>query len=87
MSDPFSSHASGASAPATDAAAIVPSDGADLPSPARAIYVGGDGTLRVQMISGAIVDFAAVSGGAVYPLRVRRVMASGTSATGLVALR
>lgn len=86
MSDPFSSHASGQSAPATDAAAIVPDDGANLPRPARAIYVGGDGTLRVQMISGAVVDLATVTGGTIYPLRVRRVMATGTSAGGLVAL-
>lgn len=87
MPDPFSSHARGQTSPAADAAAIVPDDAVDLPEPTRAIYVGSAGTLRVQMLSGAVVDFASVPAGAVYPLCLRRVMATGTSAGGLVALR
>ena len=79
--------ASGQSSPAADAAAITPNDGQDLPSPTRAIYVGNAGTLRVQMVSGATVTFGSVQAGSVYPFRVRRVMATGTSAAGLLALR
>ncbi|MGR3371528.1 MAG: spike base protein, RCAP_Rcc01079 family [Pseudooceanicola nanhaiensis] len=87
MPESYSTHAGGLTSPAADAAAILPDDGQDLPEPTRAIYVGGAGSLRVQMIWGATVDLAAVSAGMIYPLRVRRVMATGTSATGLVALR
>ncbi len=87
MSDSFSNRANSQTAPAGDAVAIIPHDGQDLTAPTRAIYVGGAGTLRVHMASGASVDFDTVSGGAIYPLRVRRVLATGTSATGLVALR
>ncbi|OED49401.1 hypothetical protein AB838_06920 [Rhodobacteraceae bacterium (ex Bugula neritina AB1)] len=86
MSQDFSGYVSSLTAPASDAAAITPSDASDLPYPARSIYVGGTGTLRVRMISGEVVDFTDVQGGAVYPIRVAQVMASGTSATGLVAL-
>jgi hypothetical protein len=87
MDDRFSDYATGLTAPARDAAAILPDDGADLPEASRAIYIGGTGSLRVRMVSGATADFAAVQGGLVYPFRVARVMATGTTATGLVALR
>ena len=87
MSETFSNHASGQTSPAVDAAAIIPDDGQDLPHPTRAIYVGNAGTLRVRMLSGATVDFGSVQAGSVYPIRVRQVMATGTSAAGLVALR
>lgn len=87
MSDEFSNRASGLSSPAADAVAIVPDDVTDLTSPARAVYVGASGALRVTMVSGATVDFASVAAGSILPIRVRRVMANGTSASGLVALR
>lgn len=87
MPSEIAPQASGLSAPALDAAAITPSDAASLPDPVRAIYVGAGGNLRVRMLSGEIVTFAGVLGGAVYPLRVAQVLATGTSATGLVGLR
>ncbi len=87
MPDSFSGHASGQTSPAADAAAITPDDAQDLSAPTRAVYVGSAGALRVQMLSGAVVTLTAVQAGAVYPLRLRRVMATGTTAGGLVALR
>ncbi len=87
MSDSFSGRSSSQTSPAVDAAAIIPSDGQDLPEPTRAIYVGSGGTLGVQMVSGATVDLTGALSGAIYPLRVRRVLATGTSATDLLALR
>lgn len=79
--------AAGLSAPALGAAAITPSDAGALPDPVRAIYVGTGGTLRVRMLSGETVTLAGVLGGAIYPLRVAQVLATGTTATGLVGLR
>jgi hypothetical protein len=87
MAEDFSSHRSGLTAPAREAFAITPSDTADLAQPSRAIYIGGSGTLRVRMLSGDVVDFSGLLGGAIYPFRVAQIMQSGTSATGLVALR
>lgn len=86
ISDDFSSHTTGLTSPARAAVAITPSDGAPLADAVRAIYVGGGGALRVRMVSGDVVDFANAQGGMIYPLRVDQVMATGTSATGIVGL-
>ena len=72
--------------PAEDGATVVPSDGADLPQVTRALYVGQGGTLAVQLASGAQVALSGVPGGALLPLRARRVRATGTTASGIVAL-
>jgi len=87
MAEDFSSYQSSLNSPARDGAAITPSDANDLADPTRGIYVGGAGSLRARMVSGAVVDFTGLLGGVVYPLRLRQVMASGTTATGLVGLR
>lgn len=86
MPDDFATHHSGLTSPARAAFAVTPSDAADLPQPTRAVYVAGAGDLRVTMVSGDVVTFAAVQPGLVYPLRVARVMASGTTATGILGL-
>jgi hypothetical protein len=70
-----------------DAAAVTPNDGADLPGgPCQGVYVGGAGTLTVVTKAGTSVLFAAVPAGTTIRLRVRRVMATGTAATSIVAL-
>ncbi len=87
MADEFQNYAAGLTAPARDADAITPSDTTDLPSATRALYVGEAGDLQVQMVSGQTVTLSNVQAGIVYPLRVSRVLAAGTTATGLVGLR
>ena len=86
MSDPFASLTPGLTSPATTAEAVDPSDATPLATPTRSIYVAGGGDLRVTMLSGAVVTFTGVLGGAIYPLRVKQVLATGTTATGIVAL-
>ncbi len=86
MIDSFRRHGRSLTSPPEEAAAIAPDDGQDLACPTRAVYVGGDGDLRVRMLGGAEVTFAAVSGGSLLPLRVVRVFATGTNARNLVAL-
>ena len=70
------------------AAAVTPNDATDLPNgPANAIYVGGAGTLTVDMAgNGATVLFGAVPAGTTIPIKVKRVRATGTAATSIVAL-
>jgi hypothetical protein len=77
--------------PFSDATAITPSDSADLLYPSRAIYVGGAGDITVVMFdepSGATptVTFKAVPVGITLLVCARRVMATATTATNLVAL-
>jgi hypothetical protein len=86
MSDSFKDHQPGLESPAGHAIAITPSDALALSAATRAIYVGGGGALRVAMVSGAVVTLAGVQAGQVYPLRLVQVLATGTTATGLVGL-
>jgi hypothetical protein len=87
MPDDFARHETGLTAPARAAVAITPSDSVALANTTRAIYVGVAGNLRVRLASDDIVTFSGVLAGVVYPFRVEQVMATGTTAGGLVGLR
>lgn len=87
MQDDFETYATSLTSPARDAEPITPDDAVDLTAATRGVYVGAGGSLQVHMVSGQTVTFDNVQGGVVYPLRVARVMATGTTAAGLVALR
>ena len=87
MKDKFSTYSAGLNAPASEAEAITPDDQADLSWATRALYVGTAGNVRVIMLSGDTVDLTQLQAGIMYPLRIRRVLATGTDATNLVALR
>ena len=86
MPDTFSNLAEGLTAPADNLIAITPSDSTDLAHNSRAIYVGGAGNLVVTPAGGGSNVTLAVVAGAVLPIRVSRVLSTGTTATGLVNL-
>lgn len=68
------------------ATAITPADGADLPNPAtKGIWVGGTGAIKVDMVGGDTVTFNSVPVG-LFRIQAKRVYATGTTATNLVAL-
>ncbi|MEP2473678.1 MULTISPECIES: hypothetical protein [Rhodobacterales] len=83
----FESMTPGLTAPASDGVAVTPSDQDDLDFATRALYVGGTGDLAVQLISGNNITLRGLQGGNLYPLRVARVLATGTTATDIVGLR
>lgn len=87
MPDEFASHETGLTSPARGAAPITPSDSVPLPQATRAIYVGQSGDLRLRMASDEVVTLTGVQAGALYPLRAVQVLATGTTAGGLVGLR
>ena len=65
---------------------VTPSDDADLPNGMpRAIHVGAAGSVAVMDIHGTIVTLVSLDG-QYHPVKVRRVLATGTTATGIVAL-
>ena len=75
------------------AAAVTPSNTVDIPSVSGGtsnngcvLYVGGAGDLTVDTVGGDAVTFVAVPAGSFIPVQVKRVYASGTSATSIVAL-
>lgn len=72
------------SSPVTGAAAVTPNDATDLSEVTLSLYVGTAGTLKVTMNDGSVVTYPAIAAGR-HHLRVKRVWATGTSATGIVA--
>lgn len=71
--------------PYTHGAAVTTSDTVDIPGgPTRALHISVAGTLRVTM-GGAVVNFPVMPVG-IHRLSVTRVHATGTAATGIVAL-
>jgi hypothetical protein len=69
---------------AASAAAITPSNEDDIAA-TRGVYVGGTGTV-VAIINGAAVTFTNAAAGSVLPIQTTRINATGTTATGLIAL-
>ncbi len=66
--------------------AITPNDGTDLPADewTRGLYVGVAGDVAVIMVGDtASVVIPALAAGVLHPIRVRRVLATGTTATGI----
>jgi hypothetical protein len=85
MIDMFKTHARSLTSPPEDAASITPGDaGSELSHVTRALYVGVSGDLALLMQGGATVVLRGVPSGSFLPLRVRQVLAAGTSADGIV---
>jgi len=66
---------------------VTPSDTEDLFNVARGIWVGGAGDIKVDLeTGGTAIVFSNVPSGTILPIRVKRVYATDTTATNLVAL-
>ncbi len=85
MTDNFRDHSQGLESPANDMIQIAPSDTLDLVTFPRALCAAAAGNVRVTTLAGT-VGTVFLAAGAVFPLRVRRVWQTGTTATGLVGL-
>lgn len=72
-------------APGRSWAAVTPSDTVNLPAGCRAIYVGGAGDVALVGDDGVAVVFAATAG-QIIPLGPKRVNATSTTATSIVAI-
>lgn len=88
MADPYENISADLSSPAWTAASVTPNDSADLARVAtRGLYIGGDGDITVTMSGdSANVTFSGLAVGTILPVRVDRVLATGTTATNIVAL-
>jgi hypothetical protein len=85
MNDSFRKHTRSLTSPPEHGAAIVPGD-ADLGHVSRALYVGGGGDVAVRLQDGTEFTLANVPTGTLLPIRVIRVLATGTTATQIVGL-
>lgn len=87
MTDKFLGQAYDLESPSQELIAITPNDGADLAVYTRAIYVGGAGNISVIPLVGSTpVTFVGLQAGQLLPIRVKRVRATGTTATDIVGL-
>lgn len=90
MADQFQGYADSVGAPARHVAPLAPSDTADLADTPKGLYVGtgGDVTLvAIDAPAGAAgVTFRNLPSGALLPVRARRVLATGTTATDMLVL-
>lgn len=83
--DPFKDYTQGLESPATRLAEIVPDDVNDLAFVTRAITVATSGHLQVTTAGGDTGRFF-LSAGVPFPIRVRRIFVTGTTAGGIVGL-
>lgn len=83
--NPFENRALSLNGPATDIVPVTPSDSVDLPDVAPALYVETGGLVAIITVAGTarlvrVADFSVLAVG------VRRINATGTTATGIHAL-
>ena len=72
--------------PADDFFTITPSDSTDVTDITRAIFVTGAGDISCITRSGNTRTWAGVPASTLLPIRVSRVRATGTTATGIIGL-
>lgn len=72
--------------PARNAVAVTPSDSADLATVPRAICIAADGNVVLVMSGNGQEVSVAMVAGTLYPLAPTRIKATGTTATGIVAV-
>jgi len=85
MSDDFKDYRRVLEGPADNAPEVTPHDTNDLAKTTRGLYVGVAGDIKVDMVGGDTSTIVAAANG-YHPMRVTRVYATGTTATGILAL-
>lgn len=85
ISDKYAGTPDTLSTPATDVIEIIPDDANDLSDITKALNAATAGTIRVTTEGGTTTDVF-IAAGVVFPLRVRRIWSTGTTATGLRGL-
>ena len=86
MTDRYQNTSSGLDSPALDAFTITPNDNTDLVEVTRALYIGGSGDVTLVTKSGTQVTFSNISSGSLLPVRVARILVTGTTANNIVGL-
>ncbi len=81
--DDFATLSASPEGPIQHAATVAPSDTNDLAHVTRALYLGAAGDVAVQMKDGTAVTFVGMGAGW-HPVRVARVMATGTTASDIL---
>lgn len=64
---------------------ITPSDSVDLATPIRALIISAGGTVKITKLDGVTTDTLTLPAGQ-FAIKVRRIWATGTTATGLTGI-
>ena len=59
----------------------------DLPTPSRVLMVATDGNVGCNFVDGSTGVLPALKAGIMYTVAVERVLTTGTTATGIIALK
>lgn len=86
ITDHFDSFSSGLTGPVTGGFDVTPDDGADLTTLPRALMVAVGGDVAVILKDGTSVTLPGLAAGVMYPVRTTRILATGTTATGIKGL-
>ena len=84
--DTFKNSAEGDTSPVSHGATVVASDSEELTNVTRAIYIGGEGDLKVKTLGNETITFESLSAGQLLPIRVKQIFSTGTTATSIIAL-
>ncbi|MEM7740076.1 MAG: hypothetical protein AAF225_04685 [Pseudomonadota bacterium] len=82
----FSNHQPGLESPPSRGMAISPNDGSDLSYAIRGLMVTGAGDVSVVTTGGDTVTLPGLVPGVQYAILATRVLATATTATGIVGL-
>lgn len=84
MTNPFENRSLSLRGPATDMSPVTPDDGADLPDVAVALYIETGGAVAFVTVAGQS-RLVSVADNSILPVGVGRVLATGTTASGIHA--
>ncbi|SMR82201.1 hypothetical protein SAMN04488030_2544 [Aliiroseovarius halocynthiae] len=84
MSNPFENRSPSLRGPATDIEPVLPSDVTDLPNVAVSLYVEAGGVITFESVVGATRSVT-VADNSILPVGVRKVLSTGTTASGIHA--
>lgn len=68
------------------AATVTPSDTTNMSRPANAIMVTAAGNVAMNLQDGTSVTLPNLQPGTIYPFAANRILATGTTATGIIAV-
>lgn len=86
ITDQFDSFAPGLTGPVTGGFDVTPNDGVDLGTLPRALMVTAGGDVAVVLQDGSSLTLPGLAVGVIYPVRPARILATGTTATGIKGL-
>lgn len=84
--DNFQDHQGGLTGPICGGFDVTPNDSVDLAQMTRGVMVATAGDMAAVLKNGDVITLPGLAPGVIYPLRIARVLATGTTATGIKGL-